>query len=237
MKRHALALLMSAATFGTASAADLAIRSPEPIPLASEPFSWTGFYVGAQGGYSFFDSEITFPPISSGALHSSPGPDTFTLGGQAGYRYQFPNSLVLGVEGDIFSYFGKNDKAAIIGGSPSGDEITLNYGGSLRGQVGYAWDRFLPYVTGGVALLDYEGGGEAVLGGPVFPGAEFSKTKVGWTVGAGLAYALTDKLVANIDYRHSDFGSTQFATPAAAAGTTRVKLNESAIKVGMSYKF
>ncbi|WP_167506962.1 MULTISPECIES: outer membrane beta-barrel protein [unclassified Mesorhizobium] len=116
----------------------------------------------------------------------------------------------------------------------------------LGREFGRAEIQFLPLplpITSVAAFEDQPGDTheedvrEASLGGPVFPGADFSKTKVGWTVGAGLAYAPTDKLVANIDYRYSDFGSTQFATPAAAAGTTKVKLNESAIKVGMSYKF
>lgn len=96
---------------------------------------------------------------------------------------------------------------------------------------------FLPYVTGGVAFLDYKGGGEPILGGPILPGADFSKTKVGWTLGAGVAAAFNDHLIGNIECRYTDYGSTDFATPNAFVGTTRVKLNENAIKVGVSYKF
>ena len=227
--RIALVIGISLLAMSTAHAADML------EPAASPSFSWSGVYVGVQGGFSWVDTSITFPGFPGG-FEGSPSPNAFTLGGQAGYRYQFDNNVVLGIEGDLYSYFNK-EAAARLNTGPNGESVTLNYGGSLRGQVGYAYDRFLPYVTGGVAFFNYNGGGIQTFPGPIVPGADYSGTKAGWTVGAGLAYAFTDHFVANVDYRYTDLGSTTFDTPAAGNGSTEVKLKENAVKIGFSYKF
>jgi outer membrane immunogenic protein len=108
---------------------------------------------------------------------------------------------------------------------------------AANGQLGYAVDRFLPHVTGGVAFINYEGAAATSPGGIIIAGSEYNETKAGWTVGAGLAYAITDNLVANIDYRYSDFGSSTFNTPPVAQGQTSVDIKESAVKFGFSYRF
>ncbi|WJI78809.1 MULTISPECIES: outer membrane beta-barrel protein [unclassified Mesorhizobium] len=230
MKQVAVAAAIFLAATGSAWSADIL----EPAAPVSS-FNWSGLYVGAQGGYSWVDSSITFPGFPGG-FEGNPSPNAFSLGGQAGYRYQFDGGVVVGVEGDIYSYFNKEDAAQLNSG-PNGESITVNYGGSLRGQVGYAFDRFLPYVTGGLAFIDYSGGGIGFFPGPIVAGTDFSETKAGWTVGAGLAYAITDHFVANVDYRYSDYGSTTFATPFAGVGTTKVDLKENAVKFALSYKF
>lgn len=226
--RIALAIGISLLAMSSAYAADVL------EPAATPSFSWSGVYVGAQGGFSWVDTSITLP--GDAGFGASPSPNAFTLGGQAGYRYQFDNNVVLGVEGDLYSYFNKEDGAP-FNTPPSGKSVTVNYGGSLRGQAGYAFDRFLPYVTGGVAFINYSGGTSQIFPGPIVPGADYSGTKAGWTVGAGLAYAFTDHFVANVDYRYTDFGSTSFDTPQAGNGTTDVDLKENALKIGFSYKF
>jgi outer membrane immunogenic protein len=226
--RIALAIGISLLAMSTAYAADVL------EPAATPSFSWSGVYVGAQGGFSWIDTDITFPGAPG---VSSPSPNAFTLGGQAGYRYQFDNNLVLGIEGDLYSYFNKQDAAPITNTS-NGETVTVNYGGSLRGQAGYAIDRFLPYVTGGVAFINYSGGDiQTFPGGPIVSGADYSGTRAGWTVGAGVAYAFTDHFIANVDYRYTDFGSTSFDTPQAGNGSTDVNLKENALKIGFSYKF
>lgn len=235
MRRLKWILLVSLMGTGSAFAADA--QQVEPAAAVDLPFSWTGFYAGAEAGYSWFDARQTFPGVSESIFHGDPSLDTFTLGGQVGYRYQFGGGFVVGIEGDLYSYFGKNTKAPLIGAAPNGVELKVNYGGSLRGQLGYAFDRFLPYVTGGVAFVDYEGGSSIFFGGPIFPSAAYSETKAGWTVGAGLAYAMTDHLIANIDYRYADFGSSTFATPGAFLGQTKLDLKENTVKIGLSYKF
>jgi len=234
------ASLLAAAVLAASTpvlAADLGPAPAEPVAPIYLPFSWTGFYVGAQAGYSWFDGKQTFPPFDPSTFYSNLRPNTFTLGGQAGYRYQFNGGVVVGVEGDIYSYFDQNVKEPIAGAAPNGAELTVKFGGSAKAQLGYAFDRFLPYVTGGVAFIDYSGGSAVIVGGPIFPGTAYSETKVGWTVGAGLAYAFTDHWVGNVEYRYSDYGSSNFATPFAFAGTTKLKLTENAIKLGISYKF
>jgi outer membrane immunogenic protein len=224
----AIAVAVSMLSASSAYAADII------EPTAPTAFSWTGFYVGAQGGYSRFDSTVTY--TSAPGTEGRPSPRAFTLGGQAGYRYEFDGGLVMGIEGDVYSDFNKNAQA-LTNLFPFGVSMTVDYGGSLRGQVGYAFDRFLPYVTGGVAFVHYSGGTTIFSPAPIQTGTEFAETKAGWTVGAGVAYAVTDHLVANIDYRYSDYGSTTFVTPFIIGNETTVNLKENAVKFALSYKF
>lgn len=227
-------LALIASTLALSATPTFAADAVADLPV-SPAYNWTGGYIGVQGGYSWFDAVQAYPGLPDSA-QGEMSPDTFTLGAQAGYRYEFSNDVVAGIEADVFSYFDKGSTSAIPGSS-AGTDLTVRYGGSLRGQLGYAVDRFLPYVTGGVAFIDYKGATALVPGGTIIAGSEYNETKAGWTVGAGLAYAISDNLVANVDYRYSDFGSSTFNTPPVAAGQTSVDIKDSAIKLGLSYKF
>ena len=135
----------------------------------------SGFYVGINGGYGFGTSNWTQPgfrlrpaiSISKGAV----------AGGTLGYNLQ-TGAWVWGIEGDIdYSWIQGTDTTTC---GWLGCETQNNWLATGRLRVGYAWDRWLPYITGGAA-----GGNISWRGGL---GTE-SKTKIGWTAGAGLEYA------------------------------------------------
>jgi outer membrane immunogenic protein len=225
----ALALLTTTSAF----AADLGTRKPSPVPVFAS-FSWTGFYVGADAGYSFGQGNFNVTGVA-GAV-SSPDPSGFTLGGHAGYRYQLQNNVVLGVEARVFANFDTAD-AAQLGAFPNSGRLENAWGGDARLSLGYAFGRFLPYIAGGLAFGEIEGCTTAGVGGPCAAGTNFSETRVGWTIGGGLAYAVTDNFIARVDYAYSDLGRKTYSTPGVAGGFTRAKLETHAIRAGISFKF
>ena len=102
----------------------------------------------------------------------------------------------------------------------------LNWSAAARLRLGYAVDRFLPYIAGGVAIGDIDVSSNS--GAPSFGG-----THTGWTLGVGLDYAMTDKLLLRAEYRYTDFGSESYGPPADA----EVHLNTSEVRLGIAYKF
>jgi outer membrane immunogenic protein len=147
MKRLFLALVSFAALTATAAAADLPPR-PAPqqyykAPVVVPAYSWTGFYIGLNGGGGFGNSHWD-------ALGSNFDISGGLVGGTIGYNYQ-AGQAVFGVEGDI-------DWADINGSTTSGCPTTCKTSDSwlstVRGRLGYAADRFMPFVTGGVAFGD-----------------------------------------------------------------------------------
>jgi outer membrane immunogenic protein len=235
-----LLIACSILAFGVTSAvaADLAPQSVEPVVPVALPFSWTGFYVGAQAGYAWGDSKASYP-IAGPAGFLDLDPDGGFGGVYAGYNYEFSNGLVVGLEGDVNygSVTGKDIYHVVGGGVLAGDngKGKLSWFGSARARIGYAWDRFLPYIAGGVAVGDYK---NTLFAGTnsTFNGS-YSNTQTGWTVGAGLEYAVTDNIIARIEYRYTDYGSESdtAATQPLSIHTTDLKTND--VRIGVSYKF
>lgn len=155
-----LRLAASASAFAIltsmASAADLpTMVAPPPAPMLST----TPIAYNWSGFYLGAHGGWGW---GSGALD-----DGFVIGGQVGVNWQF-NSFVLGAEGDgSFTDWGGTDAV-----------------GTARLRGGLALDRFMPYVTGGVALEDFD--------------------DVGWVIGGGIEYAFTDNVSAGIEYLHYD---------------------------------
>ncbi|MCJ2061154.1 porin family protein, partial [Methylobacterium sp. J-088] len=170
-------LLASLAAFtaltAAASAADLPRRAaPPPIFTPVPVFTWTGAYFGINAGYAFDASSrsnssvfgVPAPYAARGttATFRDRSQDGFSGGAQVGYNYQFtPGSgVVVGIEADAqYLDFGRNRNNAFINGAVApGYYVTdprglssLDYFGTVRGRLGYAFDRTLVYGTGGFA--------------------------------------------------------------------------------------
>jgi outer membrane immunogenic protein len=202
-------LLASAATAlltGAASAADLPRRAaPPPVFTPVPVFTWTGAYFGINAGYAFDASSrntgsafaVPFPYAAPGtvATFRNRSQDGFSGGGQIGYNWQLtPGSgVVFGVEADAqYLDFGRNRNSAFISGALApGYYVTdprglssLDFFGTVRGRLGYAFDRTLVYGTGGFAYGS--GSADRSFGG--FRGNDSFRT--GWAVGGGIEYAL-----------------------------------------------
>ncbi|ACB23410.1 outer membrane immunogenic protein [Methylobacterium sp. PvP062] len=200
-------LLASAATAlltGAASAADLPRRAaPPPVFTPVPVFTWTGAYFGINAGYAFDASSNNTnsfgvpAPYGNGttAFFSQRNQEGFTGGGQVGYNFQFtPGSgIVVGVEADAqYLDFGRSrNNAFLVGPLAPGYYVTdprglssLDFFGTVRGRIGYAFDRVLFYGTGGFAYGS--GSADRSFGG--FAGNDSFRT--GYAVGGGIEYAL-----------------------------------------------
>jgi outer membrane immunogenic protein len=206
-------LLTSFAAFtaltAAASAADLPRRAAPPVFVPVPVFTWTGFYAGFNAGYGFDASSNNQPTVigvngastlvlpgttAVVAFQNGQSNDGFVGGGQIGYNYQFtPGSgVVIGVEADAqYVDFGRERNRFTATGPLAAQQVFnpagisgLDYFGTVRGRLGYAFDRVLFYGTGGFA---YGSGGGRDFG---LTNRSRDDFQTGWAAGGGIEYAL-----------------------------------------------
>jgi outer membrane immunogenic protein len=227
----ALAVAAAAPVF-SAHAADLppapAMPVKAPIAYAPKLFDWTGIYVGGHLGGGFSESSWSDPitGIGNGTFNNF----GFLGGAQAGANVQF-NRLVLGLEGD-FSWTGLKASSRDSIGEAIGTNVPWT--STITGRVGAAFDRLLIYGKGGFALAQDQSSLTDLRGNT----ATNSLMRKGWTVGAGIEYALDDHWSAKIEYDYLGFGSQalSFTTPLETVGSN-ASLNVQEIKAGINFRF
>ena len=181
----------------------------QPVPV----FTWTGFYAGFNAGYGFGTGDNNNNPtvigvngasglvapggVAAVAFNNRRNDEGFVGGGQIGYNYQLtPGAgVVIGIEADAqYVDFGRdrNRFSVAPGSTPflAGTQIFnpnglsgLDFFGTVRGRLGYAFDRTLVYGTGGFA---YGSGGGREFG----TGVSSDDFQTGWAAGGGIEYAL-----------------------------------------------
>jgi outer membrane immunogenic protein len=238
MPRIILAAIMSVFASSLALAADIPARVYK-APVVAPVMSWTGFYAGLNGGYTWghqsidplvtseaCDNPIGCPQIlallSTGRKISSNG---FNGGAQFGYNQQYGN-LLFGLEADIdylrlngsFAYGPTRPSQQPITGAGTGS-VTTNWVATVRPRFGFVSDRLLLYVTGGLAFTDQRNRETSVvvvngqIAGPIGSFDLSSSSNIGAVVGAGVEYAWTNQWSVKAEYLHFDF-----ATVRASAG-------------------
>jgi outer membrane immunogenic protein len=232
MRNLSLAGVALAAFIGFSSAQAADLGRPAPVykaPPPVLPYNWTGIYIGGTVGGVFGDWSYTTPAV---AFNSATNKVSGVLGGPTlGFNWQ-TGPWVLGVEGD---WSWSDAKATDFSGCTIGCDNRYRWFATARGRVGYAFDRFLPYVTAGGAFTNTED-----ASGPTDLG---SKTFGGWTAGGGVEWAFWQNWSAKIEYLHMDFGDqTIFAPGLAINGVHNVSLvhhdsNLNIVRAGLNYKF
>jgi high affinity Mn2+ porin len=216
------ALLLS----GTALAADIPLKAPRPQTVVD----WTGLYFGAHAGFGrgFSNATLTDPVLAAtGNFFGGP------FGGlQAGYNFQLPSNIVLGLEADVTfpNYIHGNSVISMLGTAKSLVFDQMDFAGSLRGRVGYATGPWLFYATGGLAFA-----GERFLNTPANGNDEkLLHMRPGWIAGGGAEFAFAPHWSARLEYLYSQFqnANVQFASGAQSAST----LNFQQIRVGLNRK-
>ena len=225
MKKSAIGMLVAVAMTGSASAADMAVKArPAPVVVA---YNWSGCYLGGfvggatperdwrstdigsigQGGTFAVYNGVGTNPWSYG--HDS----SFTGGGTAGCNWQGAGSpFVLGIEGEV-GYLRLRGSALqpnsldVVGSSRTGD-----WYGVIAGRAGYAVDRTLFYVKGGVAF--YDTSASVIDVGNTVPGftdtvtARGSKSQVTYAVGGGIEYAFANNWTVKGEYLYLGRGDS-----------------------------
>jgi outer membrane immunogenic protein len=200
-----VAMTASTAVF----AADAVEQIPDaPIAVETAPvFTWDGAYIGAHTGYGFGNADVE--DFGDGDF------DGWRLGAFVGYNWQFSSGFVAGIEGDANYDWNDEDFDAGISGESG-------FSGSVRGRVGYAFDRTLIYAAGGWTATNIEARGPG--------GLNDDDTVHGWTIGAGVDQAFTDNIFGRLEYRYNDYGN-------GSLGGNDVDFDQHIIQVGVGLKF
>jgi outer membrane immunogenic protein len=207
------------AGMGLAAAADLGRRYDPPAraPIYATGYTWTGFYVGINGGggwgRSTWDAIDTFD-VSGGLI-----------GGTIGHNWQF-GPAVVGVEGDL-DWSGIKETTTTL--CPLGCETRNSWLATVRGRLGYAFDRVLPFITGGLAV------GDITATTPLLPGGSISTA--GWTVGAGLEFAVVSNVTIKAEYLYVDLGDFNCGLNCGLAPTGNVSFYTNVGRAGLNVRF
>lgn len=225
--------LLLAGLLATVSTAAFAADAIVEEPVLPAGFSWTGAYVGAQLGYSWGDADLNYnDPAIPLLRRSSHDPDGFVGGIYLGYNYQLPNNIVLGVDADI-AWSGADSAFRTLPDAPRQTAMDVDYSAALRARLGFAVDRWMPYVAGGLAVSR-----ATFVYDMLLADAEITDTLVGWTLGGGVEFAATDNLIVRGEYRYADFGD---GSANAFAGfpddQARYNLKSHDVRIGVAYKF
>jgi len=243
---------------GPALAGELPSLKGGPVPPTSSAAyeaNWSGFYLGGQAGYAYGDNHGSYnfssPDgiLSSGALaHDAQG---VLFGAHVGYNRQFDN-WVVGFEGSVDGT-SLVQRESLSGVDAAGDQAALSsfvqsdIQGSVRARAGYSIGRLLPYVAGGLAIghfatqsdLASAKNADSAFDGFATHGLQWT-TRLGWTLGGGLEWAVNNHWSIRGEYRYSDFGVVADAPTVALPGTFyggERRLDQNQVQFGFSYKF
>ncbi|MGA2124798.1 MAG: outer membrane protein [Xanthobacteraceae bacterium] len=239
MKRLSFATI----TFAAIAAASASFAADLPAPAYKVPamapapiYNWTGFYIGVEGGWGFGRADQTDPGgFNSGTYNVNGG----LIGGTLGYNWQM-GQAVFGLEGDGSYSWIKGSTAGTLGGcggAPPNCSSNLQALGTFRGRLGWAIDRVLPYVTGGLAVGSLHGAeGDVAANGAFGSG---STTVAGWTVGGGVEVALAPNWSAKVEYLHVDLGNQSIFndTFGGAILPESIKFTTEIVRGGVNFKF
>ncbi len=230
MKRLLLtsAIALLAAT-GAAAAADLIVEQPMVAAAPVAAGDWEGFYAGIVGGLG--SGTVDYTDIGApGIVAADPSISGGMIGGTVGYNAQF-DSVILGFEADL-SWANLNGSRS--NGAGNTFQSSVNWLGTVRGRVGIDLDPVLLYATAGLAT----GALTTTLVGP--PDARaYTGTHVGYTVGGGAEFKVTEDVSVKAEYLYTDLGRRDIPTGSLFGGSTANTAQASfhAIRVGANFHF
>jgi high affinity Mn2+ porin len=236
-----------------AMAADAPVRMPVKAPERPAYYDWSGFYVGAHGGYATGYSKwsgtepgAAVPSLSGSldffkAFDGFKGTGSYFVGLQGGYNYMLPSRVVLGAEADIT--FPNLISGLQVFSSPASVQASyselVQYSGTVRGRIGYAPSHWLVYVTGGFAwsTSQFTIDGMPVVGtaAPRDEDRRFVVARVGGTAGAGIEVALPSNWSAKLEYLYTGYGSRSVYFPTAGQRFDS-SLSTQSIQLGFNYR-
>jgi outer membrane immunogenic protein len=243
---------------GVASAADLPSRNSAPIaPIMVAPpiFTWTGFYAGVNLGYDFAQGNKADPFFGKNGVYKNDQRDAFqkdgaafseksqggVMGGaQAGYNYQL-GQVVLGVEADVQKLSLSRTATMTSNGLGNSGTMkqTLGGMGTLRGRIGYAFDRALVYGTAGYGIAsssDSYVSNDKAAEGTTGQIVKHNGYLGGLVVGGGVEYAVTDNVSVKGEYLYADLKPLNKSSVDGVGYVTK-DVKASIVRAGVNYKF
>jgi outer membrane immunogenic protein len=256
--------LMALTATGAAWAADL----PPPVPFKAPPppawYDWTGFYIGANGGYSWGRASTTITAPGLPAFSGSQDVNGGLGGGQIGYNWQFNHNWVVGLEAD-FQGTGQSGNAGLptvvttpaiavlaLPSTTTTGTISqkLPWFGTVRGRLGVEpANGWLLYGTGGLAYGEVDTSTSVTAttgfaGAPpiavVTTGSSAHNIQAGWTLGAGVEYAFLPRWSVKLEYLYVDLGSftnTLTGTGAYPTLVSSTHFTDNIFRAGINYNF
>ncbi len=220
MKQLLLAGVAAVSVASAASAADMQARpykAPPPAAMVSPAYNWSGFYIGAMGGYGWGNN------AGSGGFG----------GGTIGYNWQFPGSqFVFGVEVDAAGASIKDSFTEDQGGILVTQDSKINSFGSVTGRAGFAMDAVLLYAKGGFAW----GNNKSTISAPALGiVSSDSQTHTGYTLGGGVEYMFSPSWSAKGEYMYTSLGSENYNLLGDSLPSGNIDFHT--IKVGVNYHF
>jgi len=228
MKKFLLVSAVIASLSIPAYAADMALKAP----VAAPAFTWTSCFLGAHAGGGWAQKDITDPLAlalgTPAAQTTGVSLSGAVVGGQFGCDYQFAPNWVAGIEGSASGATMKGDTT--VGGGAALVTSRTDFLGSVTGRLGYAVDRWLLYVRGGVALA---GDKYNVTGaGFSFEGLD---SHPGWTAGAGIEWAFARNWSARLEYDYYGLGTRTVLMDPVNLVYVNVKESAQTVKLGVNF--
>lgn len=208
-------------------AADIPAIKAKP----ASAYDWSGAYVGAHVGYARGTAGSTFSdPAPLGASNTF---GSLYGGVQVGYNYRLSPRLLLGLEADITfpNYLSADNVASSHTTATTDASHQIDFIGTVRGRIGYVFDRSMIYGTGGLA---YSQGRFEQTPGIVDQPDKVLRMLTGWTAGAGIESALAARWNVRLEYLYTDFGRTTAVFPPGARYESTFDLHS--VRVGLNYK-
>jgi opacity protein-like surface antigen/outer membrane receptor protein involved in Fe transport len=214
------------------------------VPAFEPPsanYDWTGFYIGGHGEFSWSSTNGSAVDL---ATENPTAPVNGDLpkwhgGMQLGFDYMMPSRLLLGVAADVTSG-GTRTATTTDPFGTAANQTSVFDSETVRGRLGYAFDRVLLYGTAGWAWSNNQYVRTQLTGtlNNATAGSDEAVNKYlsGWTAGAGISVAFAQNWNVFAEYRYTSFGSTTLALPLSELSTTSIT-KISAIEFGVNYKF
>ena len=208
--------------------------APPPLPPAP---SWTGFYIGANGGFggNNVNYSATFAGIPESTSLNSSG---FLGGGTAGFNWQVAPIWVIGAETDFDATDISSNATATVPFATASAGTKIDWFGTVRGRAGVlVTPTALLYATGGWAYGHTTTSATATALG-FTESASSGNMQNGWTAGAGLEYAVYPWLSVKTEYLYVNLGSANVnGTVDGIPVTIGEKTAINTVKAGLNFKF
>ncbi|MDH4981072.1 carbohydrate porin [Hyphomicrobium sp. D-2] len=217
-----------------------ATRADETAAPSPAPYNWSGAYVGgtfsADWGQSKWAQDGGGGGTASGTMGlGNPydffaGTGSYATGLSAGYDYQLPEGVVIGVASDISFPSLINGSATANGATQWDDGVLMS--GTVRGRLGLALDRFLLYGTAGYAWAQEQATATDIASGNT---QTRRPMRHGWVAGGGVEAMLGRNWSADLSYLYTDYGSGAFHLPDGTGFQSDITLQS--VRMGLNYRF